>query len=116
MKHLAATSFFISVLLTAAAPSYSKTLHVNPGDSISDMIKLSENGDTILINEGVYDQRFTIDKSVSVIGRGLPIIDGGGRGSVIKVTAPDTVIKGLKIRGSGVSLSVEDSGIDLAGR
>ena len=105
--------FVITITPFFSNNSYSKTWYVNPGELISDKIGLSENGDIIVINKGVYNQRFVIDKSVSVIGKDFPIIDGGDRGSVIKVTAPNTVIKGLKIRGGGSSLSVEDAGIDL---
>jgi len=93
--------------------SYSRTLYLNPGDSISDIIKISENGDTIVINKGVFYQRFIIDKSLTIIGKDFPVIDGEGKGTVIKATAPNIVIKGLKVVGSGNSLSVEDTGIDL---
>jgi len=109
-----AIAFIFFILVThALSPSYSKSLYVNPGESISDIINQSANGDTIIINQGVYDQSFTIDKSVSIIGNNSPVINGGGTGSVIKVTAPNTIIKGLRVRGSGTSLSVEDTGIDL---
>jgi nitrous oxidase accessory protein len=113
MKIFVIKFFFIFLLSITYSPSYSKTWPVYPGESISDTIKFSEHGDTIVINKGVYNQRFIIDKSLSVIGKDFPVIDGGGKGSVIKVTAPNTVIKGLKIRGTGSSLSVEDTGIDL---
>jgi len=106
-------SFIFLITLFISNISYSRTLYVNPGESISDIIKLSENGDTIVINKGVFNQRFIIDKSLSIIGRDFPIIDGGGKGTVIKALAPNTIIKGLKIRGTGNSLSVEDTGIDL---
>ncbi len=106
-------SFFFLITLFISNISYSRTLYVNPGESISDIIELSENGDTIIINKGTYNQRFIIDRSLSIIGKDFPVIDGGDKGSIIKVTAPNTVIKGLKIRGTGSSLSVEDAGIDL---
>lgn len=106
-------SFIFLITLFISNISYSRTLYVNPGESISDIIKLSKNGDTIVINKGIYNQRFIIDKSLTVTGKDFPVIDGEGKGTVIKVTAPNTVIKGLNIRGTGSSLSVEDTGIDL---
>ena len=113
MKLYVITLFAILFSALSLEYLYSKTWSVNSGESISDTINLAEPGDTVLINKGVYNERFSINKSLSVIGSELPLIDGGGKGSVIKVTAPNTVIKGLKIRGSGSSLSVEDTGIDL---
>lgn len=113
MKYYAGIYFFLIILLYAEDLAHAKTFYINPGEIISDTIKIAENGDTIVINEGVYYQRFKIDKSLSIIGKDLPIIDGSGQGTVIKALAPNIVIKGLKVIGSGNSLSVEDTGIDL---
>ncbi len=93
--------------------SHSKILTVNPGDNIQNIIDSSENGDSIVINNGVYNQRLRIDKSITVRGKDFPVINGDGRGSIIKVSVPNTVIKGLKIINTGSSLSVEDAAIDL---
>ena len=109
--HLAV--FVFASLVFFCDDSYSKTWSVNPGDSISDVIELCEEGDTIILSKGVYAQRFVVDKPLSITGKDFPVIDGGGSGTIIKIAAPNTVIRGLRIRGSGTSLSVEDSGVEL---
>ncbi len=113
MKYYTATCFFLINFFIVVDLSKAETLYVNPGESISKTIKLAEEGDTIEINKGTYNQRLIIEKSLTIIGIGLPVINGGGKGTVIKALAPNTVIKGLKVTGSGSSLSVEDAGIDL---
>ena len=71
----------------------------------------SQAGDTILVPAGTYHGPFTIDKSVTLLGEDWPIIDGGGRGDVITVTAPDVTIQGLILQNSGASLNAENAGI-----
>lgn len=68
-------------------------------------------GSVVVLGPGVYAGGVTIDKQLTIRGRDWPIIDGGGSGTVIRVTAPDVTIEGLIIRGSGASLDREDTGI-----
>lgn len=70
-------------------------------------------GSVVVLSEGVYDGGVTIDKPLTLRGRDWPIVDGGGVGTVVTVTSPDVTIEGLVIRGSGVSLDREDTGISV---
>ena len=76
-------------------------------------------GDTILVSEGTYYENavptcsLKINKSVTIIGTGLPIIDGGNtHEKVAQITADDVVIRGLKFVNSG---SGADIGLYLFG-
>ena len=113
MNTLAVKLLFLLLVLIPISPASSKTWDVYPGESISDIIKQSEDGDTIIINKGVFNEKIIIEKSLTIIGKDYPVIDGSGKGTVIKSVAPNTVLKGLKVVGGGSSLSVEDAGIDL---
>ena len=113
MKYYLTVFLFLILLFIPPGFSKAETFQIRPGESISEILKHAADGDTLIIDEGVYKEKFIIDKSVTIEGRDFPVIDGGGKGTVIKITAPDTFIKGLKIIGSGSSLSVEDAGIDL---
>ena len=68
-------------------------------------------GAVIDLPPGVYAGGITIDKPLTLRADGEVIIDGGGDGRVITVTAPDVTLEGLVVRGSGNSLDQEDAGI-----
>lgn len=70
-------------------------------------------GDTIIVYGGQHAGPLVIDKPVRLIGREQPILDGGGRGTVVTITAPRVELRGFIIRGSGDSLEDENSGVAI---
>jgi nitrous oxidase accessory protein len=82
---------------------------VEVGQSIQRAVDNARNGDTILISPGLYKESVVINKEIFIKGEEGAIIDGGGEGSVITVTASNVVIDGLTIQNSGSGQ--EDSGI-----
>ncbi len=82
--------------------------------SISEAINAAKPGDTIYVDSGVYREHIVIDKPLAIIGRGYPVIDGGGRGTIIFINRTNNiVIKGLKLINSGTSYGTEDCGIKI---
>jgi len=83
--------------------SGSTTLHVYHGQSIQDAINSAQPGDTIFVHNGTYYEHVTIDKSILLIGEDKcnTIIDGGGTGNIIEVTASNVNITGFTIQKSG---------------
>lgn len=73
----------------------------------------SQNGDVLTVTAGTHIGNFVIDKSITVIGIGWPVFDGGGDGNVITVEASDVAISGLVIQNSGDTLNSEDAGIEV---
>lgn len=63
---------------------------------------------------GVHRGPITVDRPVVLDGGGEAVVEGTGKGSVVTVTAPGAVVRGLVVRGSGTSLETMDSGIFLA--
>jgi nitrous oxidase accessory protein len=63
---------------------------------------------------GVHRGPITVDRPLILDGGGEAIVEGTGQGSVITVTAPGAVVRGLVVRGSGTSLETMDSGIFVA--
>lgn len=74
-------------------------------------IRNAQPGDRLQLAPGVHGGPVIIDRTLAVEGRDGSIIDGGGNGRVITVDAPDVLVRGLTVRGSGESLATEDSGI-----
>ncbi|MBE0689833.1 MAG: nitrous oxide reductase family maturation protein NosD, partial [Anaerolineae bacterium] len=68
-------------------------------------------GDVIEVHGGVYAAPLIIEKSVSLVGVGQPVIDGQGKGSLVIITAPDSHFEGFIVRNSGTSVNHEDTGI-----
>jgi len=107
---LAAGPFLLSLLLPALSGA-AETL-VAPGpDSLARAIAVAAPGDTLRLGSGEFQGGATIDKPLTILGGPHTVIDGGEEGSVITVSAPDVVLRGLTIRNSGADLSTEDSGV-----
>ncbi|SNX70115.1 nitrous oxidase accessory protein [Cereibacter ovatus] len=70
-------------------------------------------GDVLILAPGRHDGPVHLDRPLSLRGQPGAVIDGGGQGSVITVTAPDVTVTGLEITGSGSSHEGIDSGIRL---
>ncbi len=87
------------------------TLTVDQNASIGDTVKRAAQGDTIVVKGGVHYERFVVDKSVILIGENGAVIDGGGVGSVITISAPEVIVRGFTIRNTGDRLSEGDAGI-----
>lgn len=68
-------------------------------------------GETIEIGPGVYREHVRIDKPVTLVGRGMPVIDGGGAGDIVEITAPDVTIRGFVIRNTGTDLDKENAAL-----
>lgn len=68
-------------------------------------------GDVIEVHAGVYASPLVIEKSVSLVGVGQPVIDGQGTGSLVIINAPDTRFEGFTLRNSGININHEDTGI-----
>ena len=77
------------------------------------MVDRAAPGDTILIPAGQYAGPIRIDKPLSLIADGLAVIDGGGAGNLIEITAPDVTIRGFHLRNTGHSLDRENAGVTI---
>jgi len=71
-------------------------------------------GSILKLPAGVYKGNIVIDKPITIIGKekGV-IIDGGGKGTVIKVTGSYVTLKNLKIINSGEFHHQLDAGVTL---
>jgi nitrous oxidase accessory protein len=88
-----------------------KTIRVGKGLSISSVqqaLKLTTNGDTVIVEAGTYRERnIIITRPVTLIGIGHPVLDGENLYEVISIKANKVTIDGFTVVHSGVS-SIED--------
>ncbi len=71
-------------------------------------------GATVLVPPGVYPAPIVIDKPLTLLAQPGAVVDGGGRGDLLHVNAPDVTVRGLTLRGSGDSLDRENAGLVVA--
>ncbi len=85
---------------------------VAPGNGVLQAaIDSAQTGDTLILAPGIYSGSVNIHHSLTLLGEASSIIDGEGTGHVITVSAPDVLIRGLRIQNSGEDLVKENSGI-----
>ncbi len=106
-------------------------IHVDAGGgqqflTVQEGVNAANPADTVFIHDGIYAEHVTVSKGITLLGQscGGTIIDAGGTGTGIYVTANDAVIKRLTVRNapqshSAIKLSVsnncEISGCNITG-
>jgi nitrous oxidase accessory protein len=113
---LAALSCFAGIYVNPVRGA--ETLVVAPDGfytTIEAALAAAAPGAVIEVHGGTYPAPLVVDKTVSLIGVDQPVIDGGGQGSLVLIGAPQVVFSGFVVRGSGQSLSHEDTGIVVQG-
>lgn len=85
--------------------------------SIKNAVAIAQDGDTILIKEGVYKENDIniVNKSLRIVGENYPVVDGEMKGSVFSFQASDFSIEGLKIINVGRSYTKDFAAIVTVG-
>jgi nitrous oxidase accessory protein len=108
LARLAAIFLFFALPLAAAERQ------VAPGaGALAMAIAGAAPGDVLLLSGGAYPGPVTIDRPLTLLGDGTATIDGLGQGTVITVAAPDVVVRGLHVTGSGQSNKDLDAAIKI---
>ncbi|MDP2364338.1 MAG: right-handed parallel beta-helix repeat-containing protein, partial [Ignavibacteria bacterium] len=113
------STFFIHIILiilvsTLIHPKEIVVSKNKPVSSIKTGIEFAVDGDTLIVLQGTYlESNIEVGKSITIIGKGNPVIDAQGKGKIFTVTANDVSISGLTIKNSGISYLEENAGIRL---
>jgi nitrous oxidase accessory protein len=78
--------------------------------SIQTAINASNNGDTIQVQSGTYHENVNVTKQLTPRGIGNTVVDGGGSGSSIKLSANGITLEGFTATGGGY---LPDAGIKV---
>ncbi len=103
-----------AALLPVRAAGSQPVITVCPTCRLTDLraaVGIAPAGAVVEVLGGTYPGPVVIDRPLTLVGRDRPVIDGGGQGSVVAVTAPGVRLEGFVIRGSGLSHDHEDSGV-----
>jgi nitrous oxidase accessory protein len=71
-------------------------------------------GSVLRVPGGTYRLNLVIDKPLSLVADGQVIVDGGGRGQVIRIEADDVLLRGIRATNSGGQVD-EGAGILVLG-
>jgi nitrous oxidase accessory protein len=98
----------LAVCLGAAAPASADVVHAEvAADGLQAVLDAARPGDVIEVPEGVYSGPIRIDAPLIVRGHGA-VIDGGGEGKVVTISAPGARVEGLGVRNSGFDVGAPD--------
>ncbi|MEO8799439.1 MAG: NosD domain-containing protein, partial [Polyangiaceae bacterium] len=70
----------------------------------------------IWLDSRVYEGNIQIARPLTLHGTGKSILDGKGRGTVVRITADDVVLDDLAVRGSGRRFTAEDAGVKASAK
>lgn len=105
-------SLLINLLpLETSAQQTSQVHNLNKDEdyeTIQQAINAASVGDVIYVGNGTYPEQVVVNKTVSLLGedRFNTIIDGGGNGNVIFITADNVTVTGFSIQNSGSVLTL----------
>ena len=95
-----------------ALPAWAETLVIAPDEgSPQAILDRAADGDVVILKRGEHRGPIRITRKVTVEGEEGAILIGPGRGSVVTVSAPGAIVRGLTIRGSGKDLEKMDAGV-----
>jgi nitrous oxidase accessory protein len=99
-----------------ALPVYASTFYVNNKSqhSIQQTIDLTTDGDTVIVEHGIYKEKnLIIRKSIVLKGINNPVLDGESKYEIISVRANNVTIDGFKIIHSGRGTLEDPAGIKV---
>ena len=100
--------------LLFAAPLAAAERSVAPGKgSLAQAVAGAAPGDVLKLVDGVYRGSVAIDRPLTITGPRNAVVDGGGKGTVITLTAPDVTLSGFSVTGSGQVNQDLDAGVKI---
>jgi nitrous oxidase accessory protein len=115
IRSVLAALLFTALAGAADAGTSAETVREVPvaAGALASAIAGASPGDVLILAPGLHQGPVTLDRPLTLDGRGQAVIDGGGTGSVVTITGSDITLRGAEIRGSGSDGSTIDSGVQV---
>jgi nitrous oxidase accessory protein len=94
-----------------ALPAWAERIAVAPGSNPQEIVDRAADGDVVVLKAGEHRSTIRIGRRLTVEGEPGAVLVGPGKGSVVTVSAPEAVVRGLIIRGSGRDPEKMDAGV-----
>jgi len=105
------------LFLFCLQPLLARTITAGRGGDISTLkgaIEQARDGDTVILLRGIYAEgNIVIRKSIHLIGKGLPVLDGANRHEILTISGTRIRISGIAFRNSGYSSMNDYASINL---
>ncbi|MEM9647664.1 MAG: nitrous oxide reductase family maturation protein NosD [Bacteroidota bacterium] len=109
------TKFLPFLLVLVGLYTHGKTIEVCqscPIKSLKEGVALAMDHDTLLIQKGTYKEfNIVVDKPLTLLGKGYPVIDGEDQGEIITITSDDVTVDGLFLINVGTSYTSDYAAI-----
>ena len=114
LKMRKSTIIMLAALMALLSGTADSTFYVKPGQSIQAAINAASAGQIVEVQNGTYHERVNVTKQLTLKGVGEPVVDAGGEGSAITISANGSTLYGFTAIGSGKGWS--DAGIRVLSR
>lgn len=72
--------------------------------TLRDGLRTAKAGDTIMLQPGTYkESNIVIDKPVTLLGIGMPVLDGESRNEILTLTGKNIQVRGIRFSNAGYS-------------
>lgn len=105
--------FILLVMIQLTAPmAAARVLHATPRRSLAVQLAEAAPGDTVRLAVGVYrGDSVVVAKPLLLVGDPGAVLDGGGGGHVLMVRADHVTVRGLILRGAGLSYRADHAAL-----
>ncbi len=115
LRRPAAWALAMGLAVPAAATTWTVSPK-GPHTKLRTVLSTAAANDSIRVLAGTYAEgALVIDRPLTLLGVGAPVIDGGQQGHVLVITAPNVTVKGFVITGTLVSNIHDNAGIHVDG-
>ena len=114
-RMVAALAIVLPLVLRGTIPAEAATVSVpaRPGAAAA-AIASARPGDVLILERGTHAGPLRVDRAITLTGVPGAVVHGGGRGTVIEVTAPHARLENLDVRASGSRVITADAAVRVS--
>ncbi len=115
MKNL--ICILICILALPAAADTITVAKAGPISTVKRALAMAKDGDVIIVKQGTYREgNILVNKSVTLLGKDYPVLDGQGKYEVLSLNANAITVNGFRVINSGFAALKDPCGIRIYDR